>query len=269
MGFKHGTSVSEVPSKIKGMVTVTNPIVCVGSAPINMGDITNINKPQLIYTPEEAAEYFGGTNKIPGFTISEFLNAAFNVFQITPILCINVCDPAKHGEEVVYTEREIDAEKQIIFEVGIIPETLIITDSAVEPETKHDLEFDGYFELDGTYVVEITTEDIPAGTIIEGSYTKLDPSLVTDEDIIGGIDLETLEKVGLEVVNNIFSTYSMIPSVVITPSFYSNEIRAALDAKTSKINNKWGAVSFIDMPEDLKYGETIAFKKDNNWIDSD
>lgn len=263
MGFKHGTSVSEEPSKIKGMVTAENPIVCIGTAPINMGDITCINKPQIIYTAEEAAQYFGGTQKIPGYTISEFLNATFNVFGIKPVICINVLDPAKHKKAETFTDKSVDAEKKVVFEIGVIPSTLKIKNAS----TSQALEYEGYFENDGTYVAEITTE--VSLEKVNGEYDKLDPTMVVDNDIIGEVDLVTLKKQGLEVVNNIYPMYSMVPLVNIAPGFTSDEVRAALDTKTSKINNKWGSVSFVDMPETLKYGEAVKYKKDHNWIDSD
>jgi len=261
--FMHGTSASEVESKIKGMTAVKSPVVCVGTAPINMGDLTCINKPVVIYTAEEAVEYFGGANKIEGFSISEFLYAAFNIFKVQPVICVNVLDPAKHKKSVTKAAVILDSNKMItISEVGLLESTLVMKKTT----TEEIVEYDGYFNNDGYYVAEITTESI---TSVDLAFDTLDPAAVTDEDIIGGIDLTTLDKTGLEVVNEIFPLYSMIPSVTITPGYFSDEVRAALDAKTSNINGKWGSMSMIDMPCTLKYGETVAFKKEHNWIDSD
>ncbi len=264
MAFKHGTSTSEADSKILGMTTVSNPIVCIGTAPINMGDITNVNKAQLIYTAEEATEYFGGTSKIEGYTISEFLSATFNIIKTTPVICINVLDPSVHKKAMETKDIKVDGENKIKLPVGVIPKSLEVKKTS----TQEKLTFDGYFNFDGTYTVEITTKLANLASV-DVTYNALDPSMVTDDDVIGGIDLNTLEKKGMEVVNSIFSMYSMIPLVTIAPSFTSDEVRAALDTKTSKINNKWGSMSFVDMPEDLKYGETIEYKKEHNWIDSD
>ncbi|MGL5123266.1 MAG: phage tail sheath family protein, partial [Fusobacteriaceae bacterium] len=90
------------------------------------------------------------------------------------------------------------------------------------------------------------------------------------EDIIGGIDTATLEAKGLEVLGSIFQKYSMIPSLVIVPGFsHEPDVRAILDTKSSKIGGKWGAMSIVDLPSELKYGELIEYKKEKNFIDED
>lgn len=264
MAFKHGTSVSEAPSKVRGMTTVETPVVCIGTAPINMGDLTNVNKAQIIHNAEDAAKFFGGTSKIPGYTISEFLNATFNVIKVTPVICINVLDPKTHKKATTTNDVAVKEDRLVKLPVGVLDKSLVIKNKS----TDEVLTFDGFFQADGTYVAEITTELANLATV-NITYDELDPTMVTDGDIIGGIDTTTLEKKGMECVNDIFSLYSMIPLVNIVPGFTSDEVRAALDTKTSNINNKWGSMSFIDIPEVTKFGEAIKFKKDHNWIDSD
>ena len=57
MAYKHGVYVSEVPTSIIPPVRTTAglPFV-VGTAPINLTDKTNVNRPVLCYSYQEAVE---------------------------------------------------------------------------------------------------------------------------------------------------------------------------------------------------------------------
>ena len=265
MSFTHGTYTSEKESAIKGLVTVQNPVVIIGTAPINMGDITCVNKAQLIQTTTDAAKYFGGVNNIPGFTISEALYAAFQIFGVTPVICINVLDPETHKESKTFSDIAVVDGKATFADIGILPKTLDVKNTSGDtPITDYTVSFDA----EGKCTITLA-EKHKEVTSIKGGYDILDPSKVKDTDIIGSIDLTTLKPKGLECLSEIFPKYSMIPSYVITPGFTSNEVRAVLDTKATAINGKYSAMSIIDMPEITKYGEAVKYKKDNNWIDED
>lgn len=262
MAFTHGTYTGEKESSIKGVVTTQNPVVIVGTAPINMGDIKSVNKVELIQSAKDAVEKFGTTNYIKGFNITEAIYVALNIFGVTPIVCINVLDPTKHKTEKTYTDVAV-VEKKVTFEqTGILLDTLEVKkgDTSLPIE-----DFTAYFNSDGTLTIELKEEV----TTIEGQYSYLDPAKVKDTDIIGSVDPNTMKSTGLECVKDLFTKYSMIPSYVITPGYTSNELRAVLDTKGSLIGNKWNAMTIIDLPETTKYGEAITYKKENNWIDED
>ena len=265
MGFTHGTYTSEKESAIKGIVTVQNPVVIIGTAPINMGDITCVNKAQLIQTTTDATKYFGGVNNIPGFTISEALYAAFQIFGVTPVICINVLDPETHKESKTFSDIAVVDGKVTFADIGILPKTLDVKNTSGDtPITDYTVSFDA----EGKCTITLA-EKHKEVTSIKGGYDILDPSKVKDTDIIGSIDLTTLKPKGLECLSEIFPKYSMIPSYVIAPGFTSNKVRAVLDTKATAINGKYSAMSIIDMPEGTKYGEAVKYKKDNNWIDED
>ena len=265
MSFTHGTYTSEKESAIKGIVTVQNPVVIIGTAPINMGDITCVNKAQLIQTTTDAAKYFGGVNNIPGFTISEALYAAFQIFGVTPVICINVLDPETHKEAKTFSDIAVVDGKATFADIGILPKTIEVKNTTGDtPITNYTVSFD----VEGKCTITLA-EKHKEVTSINGGYDVLDPTKVKDTDIIGSIDLATLKPKGLECLSEIFPKYSMIPSYVIAPGFTSNEVRAVLDTKATAINGKYSAMSIIDMPEGTKYGEAVKYKKDNNWIDED
>lgn len=266
MQFRHGLQVNEVDSGEKTYLSLKTPIVVVGAAPINMGDLTCVNEPILIQNKEEATRYFGGVNFIEGFNISETLYSAFQLYGVAPIICINVLDPERHSEVKVLNSLIVKNGVAKIEETGIIPGELRLlkggTEEAIQP-TAYEVAFDanGY--------LEIYLEDSSIVTL-DGSAKILNPTLIQSADIIGRIDLMTLKKEGLEVVDDIFQKYSVIPGVGICPGHtHDNEIRTIMNTKFANINGgKWKSIIVTDIPETTKYGEAIQWKKDNNAIDS-
>ena len=106
MAYNHGVKISEVPTSILPPVQVEAAIpFIVGIAPVNMADPTNVNKPVLCYSYDEAVAAFGyvppvedsasGLKKYD-FTLSEAIYSQFALFGVAPIIVVNVLDPTKH-----------------------------------------------------------------------------------------------------------------------------------------------------------------------------
>lgn len=262
MAFTHGTYTSEKESSIKGVVTVTNPVVVVGAAPINMGDINSVNKIELIQSTKDAVTKFGTANHIEGFNITEALYVGLSVFGVTPIVAINVLDPKKHKTTKTFRDSPLVDGSVVLNDTGILLDTIKIKRGDTSVPVR---EFEVKFTDDGK--VKVTTDE--EVDKVEGEYEYLDPTKVTDSDIIGSVDPISMKNTGLEVVKELFSKHSMIPSYVITPGYNSNELRAILDTKGSLVSNKWKAMTIVDIPETTKYGEAVEYKKTNNWIDED
>lgn len=263
--FKHGSYSSEVPTSLRGMVVAKNPVFVVGTAPINMGDITNVNRAQLITSAEEAMKYFGGTADL-SFTISEVLDACLNIYNVKPIVAVNVLDPKKHKTEKTESGMATINNKVTLSDTGIILSTLkvkIASQQELLPQEK----YNAYFDNAGKTVIEIIGEGIPQ---IDVEYSFLDPSKVTKTDIIGGIDPNTLEKQGFECIDEVFNKYSMVPGLIIAPGFsHEPEVKAIIEAKSTSINSKYGAMGIVDLPEEIQYGDAILKKKELNIVDED
>ena len=266
--FQHGTSYKEMPSGLKIFAETQTPTVIVGTGTINMGDMSCVNKPILIQNSKDAATYFGGANNIKGFTINEALYLAFNVYNVKPIIVINVLNPSEH--KTAHTEQDIVVKdfKATLEKIGIInDENLIIKNgetSTLIAKEKYSCSFDN----EGKLIITLAKTETSVKKL-EVSYNFLDVSKLKETDVIGSIDPQTLEAKGLECLKEIFPKYSMIPSCVVAPDFSTAKIRVALDAKSAVINDKWASMSIPEMPNTTKYGEVIAFKKEKNYIDAD
>lgn len=262
--FKHGVYTKEKESSEKAMATVTNPIFVVGTAPINMGDISNIDKVQLITNKEEAVNIFGGFD-VPGFTITETLELAFQKYNVKPIICVNVLNPKKHSSKKEEKDIVVISKKVLLEELGIIKSTLVLEDAT--SETAKEINANDYtanFLITGELVISIFNPSIKK---INAKYDWLDPSLVTELDIIGGVELGTTNRTGLECVNDVMPIYKMVPSVAIAPGYDSKiEVIQALYSKSISISDKYQCMSIGQLPEDILYSESIAKKTELNCI---
>ena len=266
--FQHGTSYKEMPSGLKIFAETQTPTVIVGTGTINMGDMSCVNKPILIQNSKDAATYFGGANNIKGFTINEALYLAFNVYNVKPIIVINVLNPSEH--KTAHNEEGVVIKdfKATLAKTGIInDENLVVKNN----ETSVLIQKEKYtcsFNDEGKLTITLAKTET-AIKKIDVSYNFLDVSKLKETDVIGSIDPQTLEAKGLECLKEIFPKYSMIPSCVVAPDFSTAKIRVALDAKSAVINDKWASMSIPEMPNTTKYGEVIAYKKEKNYIDAD
>lgn len=265
MEFSHGLRTREIESGEKSYLTSKNPIIVFGTAPINMGDMTCTNKLVLIKNISDATKYFGGVNVIEGFNITEVLYTAFQLFGVGPILCVNVLDPAKHS--AIETIKSIPVKNGIakIEKIGVIPKDMQLKKGETE-ETIDKSQYEISFDSKG--YIEIYFKDHEELTTIGGTVKVLKPSLVTKTDIIGKIDIKTLKKEGLELIDDVFTKYSMIPAAGIAPGYtHDNELRTIMISKLKSINSgKWKSIVIGDVPENTKYGDVIKWKKENNAI---
>ena len=284
MAYNHGVKISEVPTSILPPVQVSAGIpFIVGTAPVNMTDPANVNKPVLCYSYDEAVAAFGyvppkldaasGLKKYE-YSISEFIYSQFALFGVAPVMIVNVLDPTTHKITATTTSVTLDAKtgSATVTETGILPEsvTLTGTGSAYVKDTDYVLTFDD----DGNLV--ITSKTNTAGEFLCTTATpltfaadKVDPTKVDTDDIIGGVDVSG-NKSGLELVNECFPRFRLVPGILLAPGYSSNAgVAAVMATKAENINGIFKAVSLIDVPTDTvkNYSGVAEWKNNNNVVD--
>ncbi len=263
MSFTHGNYGSEKKTSTKPFVTATAPIFIVGTAAIHMADTTNINKVQLITNATQAAKYFGGVLQIAGdnpYSINELFDQCFSYHNVAPIVAVNVLDPKVHKQSVTESAVIVKNKEVELQNNGVLTETITVKKAGEEVEAI----FGTYFKPNGKTVVTLDDNTI---TSVDITYDYLDVGLVTKEDIIGSIDPATLKKEGLQLIHEVFPTYSMIPGVIIAPGYsHEPEVKTVLQSVADKINNKYGSMSIVDIPTSVEFGDVIAYKKEKNIV---
>ena len=281
MAYNHGVNVSEMPTSVLPPVEVSAGIpFIVGTAPVNMGDVNNVNKPTLCYTYDEAVAAFGyvppaatsGSKKKHEYTISEFIKSQFALFGVAPVIIVNVLDPAKHKKTAEAVNVSLDSKTgtAIVKETGILLDSVTLDGGSFVKETDYVLSFDD----DGYLVISALTDaageyKVDTGKDLTFAAEKLDPSAVTAEDIAGGVDTDG-NKSGFELVAECFPRFRLVPGILLAPGYSGNaSVAAIMAAKAANINEVFKAIALIDVPTDTvkKYSDVPAWKNNNNVTD--
>ena len=273
MAYNHGAYASEVPTSILPPTRIESGLpVIVGCAPIHMSEdgVGSVNKPILAYTYSEAVQALGYHDDHENFDLSEALFTFFSLYNVGPMVLINVLDPSKHSTSETNETLTFNADGEATMAVQHpMPASAVVTDA--EGATTYDEGTDYTLTIndDGYGVVA----KIEGGAIGEGasvSYTALDPSAVTADDVVGGIDAATGAATGLELVNSVFPMFRLIPAQILAPRFGGDTtVATVMEAKAGNINNHFTALALTDIPADSngaeKYTDVPAWKTNNGF----
>ena len=282
MAYVHGVRTSEVATSLLPAAEVDSAItIVIGTAPINQVDETNVNKPVLCYSYAEAVKAFGfqkATLKDTGFknydfTLSEAMYAFFQLYNVAPVVFVNVLDPKKHKETAKTTSLTIDKKtgSATIKEAGILLSSLVLRKDAGSEPYVLGVDYVTEFDDDGYVVVtsltDTSTTDFKLATDanIVVAAEVLDPSKVTSDDIIGGVNADGV-KSGLELVEDVFPKFRVAPSIIACPRYSGDAgVAAVMSAKADGFNDIFKAIALIDVPSTVKnYTDVATFKNSNN-----
>lgn len=263
-GYRHGVYVSEIPTSIipPAEAFAGLPVV-VGTAPIHLVKNPKVNEPVLCYSYKEAVEAFGYSDDFESYTLCELIKSHFTLFSVAPVVFINVLDPAKHKAEVEETTKAV-VEGEVIIEEPVILSTVVVkssTDTGLNLGEDYELAFNEK----GHLIVSITdggTEQIKI------AYTKLTPTTVTDDDVIGSVGLDG-KLTGFELVNEVLPRFGLIPGQLLAPKFSSNPtVAAVMVSKASNINGHFKCMALTDIPVEHTptYTSVTEWKNSNNYI---
>ncbi len=267
----HGISVSEQATSVKSMVAGDSALPLIfGTAPVNMLENPTLNEPVLCLSYSEAVKAFGSIKDNNDYTLLQAIEILYSLYGISKAVFVNVLDKAKHKKtqsEAVYT---FTKDKVELPHVGILKETVVVK-ADTEPaaiDVDYTLAFDDYGKLIITRVAE---GSLLADDELTIQYDYIDVSMVTADDIIGGIDAETGKKKGLEVIADVFPAYAVIPTLILAPGFsHLPGVAKVMATKTKNINGVFNAVAIADIQDDtLKvYNKVPEYKNNNSIIDA-
>lgn len=269
MAYKHGITTSEIPTSLTPSVTSASVPVVFGTAPINLSKLNNkekppVNVPVMCFTYSEAVDAFGYSEDWR-FTISEAIKAYFALYETSPLILINVLDPAKHKKSVPDQTVPMADGLATIKAQGVLKDTVKVKKDASTYEVDKDYALN--FNDSGELVIQrLPNGSIPADTKeLTASYDKLDPTAVKPADIIGGIDTEG-RPTGLELINQVFPRFRVVPGMVLAPGFSSDPtVAAVMSAKVRNINGTFKCMAITDVPADMQYTSVPKWTADHNY----
>ena len=274
MAFRHGVYKQEVPTSLISPVrTEAGLPVIVGTAPLHLAAdeeaLQNVNKPQLIYNYNEAVNLFGFSRDWEKYTLCEFIYSQFALFAMSPCVLINVLDPATHKQVVApadftITDGSANLGQDVILALGVTFETEGTYTAGVDYSL-------GYDEDGNAILSVITGGKLASASKVKVGFTRLKPEAVTAYDIIGGIDANTGDKKGFELVNSVYPKFRIVPGLLGSPKWSEKpEVAAVMRSKAENINGLFTCMSVVDIPSDSsgadKYTEVPEWKNQNNYM---
>lgn len=261
MAYKHGISVTESPTSFLTPINGTAGLaVFVGTAPVNMVADGAVNKPILVNKYEEAYAKLGYSENFDKHTLSGAMFATFNMYNVAPVIFINVLDPNNpaHVKSVEVSEKKPEAHKIIISDEGVIAKT--VTVKSEENSLVNGTDFDITYDSTGKCIISLVeTSSYYNSKSFNVGYSILDPSGVTSSDIVGSYDDSTGKETGLHLVRRIFAMFGVIPRLLCVPKYGSDPIVAAkIQSICAALPGKFKCESVIDIDTALAKKYTDA-----------
>jgi phage tail sheath protein FI len=278
MPYNHGVSVLEVATGVTPPITADSAVqVVIGTAPVNLLEDPPgaVNVPILVNSFPEAQAKVGYSDSFDKFSVCESIDASFRVFNVAPLVIINVLDPATHKAAVPAALHSIVDNQVKISVEGVLKAGFTVKDEAgtatYDLTDDYTLDFDanGYMVISIVATGQIITD---AETKLTINYDKLDPTAVTEDDIIGAYTAVTGIYTGLECVRQVFPRLGLVPGQLLAPGWsHKPNVGVALTAKTEKINTAFNATCLKDIDCTstgvVEYSAALAWKNTNSYTD--
>ena len=276
VNFRHGIYTSELPTPIVALTQVTAPTVAFGTAPIHLAAEPAVaNTPILCSTLAEFVNQFGWSDNFSSYTLCEVAKAHFTLYNVAPVIFVNVLDLTKHAKTSTATAEGLSTPVKL--SAPIIAGSVNITSGSEEDENLVELtattDFTTAFNDSGETVITFTTAGLAKviGDKVSISYREVDPTAVNSSVVVGGVDIMTGDNTGLEVVDDIYPKLGVVPGTIIAPKFSSDaEVAAVMSAKAKDINGTFKAIAIADLPtaSTARYTDVPRVKTSNNFADS-
>lgn len=248
--MKHGVYILEEGTALTAPITSGSSIqVVIGTAPVHMVEdpAAVVNVPILANSAAEAMAALGYVDDFENFTLCQTMYATNNLFQVSPVVYINVLDPSKHNKAMTTESVEVELLQAKIAEKGVIPSMLTVQngDQTLVAGTDYTTEFD----TDGSLLINLISggKGQNAQTLTV-SGKVVDPSVVTKTDIIGSYNVANGKETGMELIRQVYPKLGVVPGLLLAPGWSQEpEVGIALAAKAANINGVFKAMAILDL----------------------
>ena len=273
-----GITVEEAATSLAVPIESSSGVqVAVGTAPINLtaNPAAFVNTPVLTNNFPESVTKLGYTDNFKDHTLCQVMDISYRVFSVRPVIFINVLDPARHKEDVEAHEVPIIIGKAAI-EVGdaavqgILLATITVKSQDGGTTYVADVDYIAAFDDYGAVIISaIASGSIPtSATALLVNYSKLDPSAVTEADILGGYNAATGAYRGIECISRVYPLFNIVPNILLAPGWsHKPAVAMALLGKAEFLNGNLKCLAYIDIDSSTDGAptyDTIKTWKDQN-----
>lgn len=272
--YHHGAYVQEVDASIATpRKNETGLHVIFGTAPVNMAEEPEkaVNRLIKADTYEEAVEKLGYSEDYKNYTLCEAMDAYFRIFAVGPVVFCNVLDPARHKKENAEKEYTVVNKQAVVDTKGILPGSMTVKTDA-DAALERDVDYITSFDTEGNLIITLLSGGKGAAAAgLKVLSTSIDPSAVTEADIIGGVDAETGKETGMELVRRVYPKCGKFPGYLMAPGWSKRKnVAAVLSAKCKEINGVFTCECLVDMDTSVarKYTDCAKIKEENGLSSS-
>lgn len=291
MAYKHGIEVTEKATSVRSPLSTQYGVqVIFGTAPVNLAKnpAAAVNRPIKVNTFEEAQEALGYSDDWEHYTLCQGMYASFQLFQIAPVIFINVLDPEKHNKELDAKAYPVRNHRAVVDTAGILMDTVAVTakmdqarigsavvGAAVVAGGSAELERNKDYILDfddsGRLAVTLLSTGTAYGAAeVTVTAKVLAPEMVTEDELIGAYDVEHGTETGMEILRQVYPKYGLVPAILLAPGWTEKpNVGAALQTKCQDINGAFRAVCLLDLDtsQARKYTDCAKVKADMGYDD--
>lgn len=268
--MKHGVYILEEGTALTAPITSGSSIqVVIGTAPVHMVEdpAAVVNIPILANSAAEAMAALGYVDDFENFTLCQTMYATNNLFQVSPVVYINVLDPSMHNKAMTTGSVEVELLQARITEKGVIPSMLTVQngDQTLVDGTDYTTEFD----TDGSLLINLISGGKGQGAqTLTVSGKVVDPSVVTKTDIIGRYNVASGKETGMELIRQVYPKLGVVPGLLLAPGWSQEpEVGIALAAKAANINGVFKAMAILDLDTATatKYTDVREIKENSGF----
>lgn len=268
MAYKHRIETEEREINVTANVAGTSGLqVIIGAAPVNKASGNVVNTPVLAESASEAMEKLGYSDDFDKYPLCASMSA-MSTFRVSPVIFINVLDPARHKKDNAEKEYQV-VSRAVTYNVeGVIGSTITVKngETALVKGTDYLVDFAGNYPI----ITLLKDGTAAEATAIKIASSSIAPEAVTKEDIIGGYDAETGVTKGLECIRQVYPMFGMVPGLIVAPGWSQvPEVAAVMQAKTQLLNSAFDIFAVIDLDtETAKTYDKASAAKDEAGINN-
>lgn len=254
MAYKHGVYNNEQDTSLTVPVQGSAGLqVIFGAAPIHLSEdpTTAANTPKLCYSFQECQKALGYSDDFKKFSLCQSMDANFRVFNVAPIILVNVLDPNKANHTTVNAAEECSMEggQAVYTKPFVMLSTMEVKNGEAILTAGSD--YMAVHDDNGDVVITMLAQAAKEAKGLTVSSKSINPAGVTIEDVVGGVDALTGRETGMELVRHIYPKFGMVPGILLAPGWSQNAIvAAALQAKTEAINGMFECCTYLDIAAD-------------------
>lgn len=258
----HGIKVAEEDTVIESASVVTSGIpFVVGTCPVHLAELPSVNVPVIINSMDEAMKYLGYSEDFDKYTACEMMYTAFKLFKTAPVIFVNVLDSKKHVKTFEKQTLTVTNRQAVIPLDDVLKDSLKVKNNSTELAEGTD------------YILSLSDERIKitilpdsmaaSAETIEVDGKQLDPSMVSESDIIGGYNEVDGTESGLELIRQVYPRFGITAATIVAPKFSKKKsVAAVIEAKCEEINGVFRSDAVVDLDASTckKYSDVKAAK---------